>query len=616
MKKKESVQYQTAVNQNILNIITPTAALEFTKTGALVSENYTKYVAVTRFPSNPDFGWLNKITAIEGTTGSVEFYPSESGPLIQNCNNQIKQYNNDLNSIKDESSRQRKEKAIEDIKNMITRVDINGEMCGYICIILCIQATSQEKLDERYKKVNSIVTSFGGAIRTLSLLQKEAYLSVAPYGIPNERIRDICDRPMPSSTFFGGFINANSGINDGIGYLIGKSINGKPIIIDTWMRGGDRTNSNWFISGIPGMGKSATVKLLAILEYALGVKMIFLDPDREYVTPVRNFGGRVINCGGGKGGRINPLQVRPVPKLEEEDFDDDEKIQDLLYKDEGHGVSDLALHIQTLRTFHRLYKSKLTDLEMDKLEEILEETYKRKNITWDTDVSKLKPNEFPIYSDLYDDIEMEYEKNKDDKILENLKAYFRSIAKGADSKIFNGYTDIEFDTKVIDLDVASLLEGDDNVLKAQFHNINSWVWSIVSRDRNEKILYILDEGYLIVDPDNPETIKFVKNFSKRCRKYEAGLMFITHSVVDVLDPAVKRHGQAIIDNACYKFIMGTDGKNLKETAELFDLTEAETNFLSSKQKTKGLLFVGAKRVIAQIVIRDYFLKLMGKAGGR
>ena len=58
-------------------------------------------------------------------------------------------------------------------------------------------------------------------------------------------------------------------------------------------------------------------------------------------------------------------------------------------------------------------------------------------------------------------------------------------------------------------------------------------------------------------------------------------MFITHSVVDILDPAVKRYGQAIIDNACYKLIMGTDGKNLKETQDLFKLSDREVTVLAS-----------------------------------
>ena len=33
------------------------------------------------------------------------------------------------------------------------------------------------------------------------------------------------------------------------------------------------------------------------------------------------------------------------------------------------------------------------------------------------------------------------------------------------------------------------------------------------------------------------------------------------------------YGQAILDMATYKILMGTDGKNLEETTELFKLSE-------------------------------------------
>lgn len=610
MKKKE--KFKNTANQNILNLITP-SGLSFSKNSLMIGENHAKIISVTKYPSNPSYGWLSQITSIEGTTSKIEFIPTESGNLIERCNEQIRTYRMDLAQVKDESVRLKKERAIEDITKMIQRIDQDGEVVGYVNIMLLIQGITQEKLEERVKKVQSIIATIGGSTRNILFLQREAYRAVSPYGTPNQVIHDMGSRNMPLSTFIGGFVNASSGINDGTGYLIGKTDNGKPIIIDTRKRGGDRTNMNWIITGVPGVGKSATVKNIGLREYALGAKEIYLDPEREYVEMVLNLGGKVINCGGGQGGRINPLQVRPAPKLNTDEL---EKGEDDIYQDEGKGSSDLALHFQTLRTFHRIYKKQITELEMAKLEEILEGTYRRFGIEWETDISRFSPKDFPIYSDLYEDIEKAYANAPDNQELKNLAAYFRSIAAGADSYIFNGYTDIDFETDIIDLDISSLLDGDESILRAQFHNINSFVWQYISLNREEIVLYIVDEGYLIVDPQNPEALIFLKNVSKRIRKYGGGILFITHSVVDVLDPEVKRHGQALIDNACYKFIMGTDGKNLEETKELFNLTEAEENLLLAKQRGRGLLYVGSSRINARIEIPEKFLSLMGSAGGK
>lgn len=604
------------VNQSILNLITP-SGLTFSKNSLMLGENFAKCLVVSKYPSNPDYGWLSKVTAIEGTTSSVQFSPTDSGALVDRCNEQIKQLRGDLTVVKEESIRQDKEKGIDDITAMIKRINQNNEVVGYLTILLLVQGTTEKILQERIKKVNSIIATFGGSTRVTNLRQKEAYQSIAPFGIPNDKLEDYGSRNMPLSTFIGGFVNSASGINDGIGYKLGKTDSGKSIIIDTWKRGGDRTNTNWFISGLPGVGKSATVKDIILNEYALGSKIIILDPEREFVDITLNLGGKVINCGGGKGGRINPLQVRPAPKIEaDEILDDLYKSEDEMYKDEGHGMGDLALHFQTLRTFFKLYVKNITDIELSKLEVILEETYAEKNIFWDTNITSLEAKDFPIISDMFKNIEKANKENPGDKDIENLIAYFRSMAIGADQFIWNGPSDITADSDFIDLDTSSLLDGDDKIMKAQFFNINSWVWQQAALDRTQRILFVVDEGYLVVDPDNPGPLIFLKNFSKRIRKYEGGLIFVTHSVVDVLDPAVKRHGQALLDNACFKFIMGTDGKNLEETKTLFNLTEVEESLLLSKQRGRGLLYVGSSRLSARIEISDKFLSLMGSAGGR
>lgn len=608
-KIKERREPEGQYNKNILNIITP-PGLEFGKNHFIAGDSVGKILVVSKYPSNPDYGWLSSITAIEGTTAKLEFAPTDTAELIERCNEQVRTLRGELDTVRDESVRLHKEKGISDITKMIKRID-DGEVVGYLNIILMIRAGTQEKLEERIKKVQGAIAAFGGSTRGVFHKQKEAWQAAAPYGLPDETVHDLGARIMPLSSFIGGYINASSGINDGKGYLIGKTEKGKQIILDTRKRGGDRTNMNWFITGIPGIGKSATVKRIVIPEYGLGAKLIFLDPEREYVHLTKNLGGKVINCGGGAGGKINPLQVRPAPKME-----DEEETEEEMYRDEGHGTSDVALHFQTLRTFHKIYCGEITTLENSKLEEIMEKTYRRFGITWDTDITYLKPEEYPVYADLYEDICKEADAHPDSEELQNLKGYFRSIAVGADSFIFNGYTDIDFNTDVIDLDISSLLEGDENILRAQFHNINSYVWQVASHNRDEIVLYIVDEGYLIVDPQNPQALIFVKNYSKRIRKYGGGIIFITHSVVDVLDPAVKRHGQSLIDTACYKFIMGTDGKNLKETAELFNLTEAEQSLLLSKQRGRGLLYAGSVRINARIEIPEKFLQLMGKAGGK
>jgi hypothetical protein len=138
----------------------------------------------------------------------------------------------------------------------------------------------------------------------------------------------------------------------------------------------------------------------------------------------------------------------------------------------------------------------------------------------------------------------------------------------------------------------------------------------MSKNRAEKVLLVCDEAYLLVDPNVPQSLIFLRNVAKRARKYEAGLMIISHSVVDFLDPAVKLYGQALMDIPTYKLIMGTDGKNLADTAELYGLTEVEQDRLFNKKRGHGLFMIGSKRLFARFDVPKYKLAKMGKGGGR
>lgn len=103
---------------------------------------------------------------------------------------------------------------------------------------------------------------------------------------------------------------------------------------------------------------------------------------------------------------------------------------------------------------------------------------------------------------------------------------------------------------------------------------------------------------------------------KRARKYEAALTIISHSIVDFVSESIKQYGQALLDVPCYKILMGTDGKNLKETAELYDLTEAEQELLLARKRGHALFMAGAKRLHINFKIPEYKMAYMGKAGGR
>ena len=76
------------------------------------------------------------------------------------------------------------------------------------------------------------------------------------------------------------------------------------------------------------------------------------------------------------------------------------------------------------------------------------------------------------------------------------------------------------------------------------------------------------------------------------------------------------YGQAILDMATIKILMGTDGQNLEDTKELFKLTEAQADFLYKKKRNMGILIIGTNRVFANFLLKEKELNIFGKGGGR
>jgi type IV secretory pathway VirB4 component len=598
------------INNALLNTIAPMGGLEFGRSKIFIGENVSKVYAITKYPQSIDPGWLSKISNIPRAVSAQVFEPCDNGALIEHLSRSMTQYRGIAESSRDALVRQRAEKSAEDAERLMRQIDQNGETVGYMSNFVMPVAKDEAALEKICRGIESAVAALRCRARVLANLQKEAYQAISPYHVMDDTIRGITRRNVPLSTFMGGMPFASSGFSDRDGYYFAKDAQGGLVVIDPWLRGGDRTNTNFVILGVAGVGKSTAAKSFILSEYMSGTKIICIDPEREMKDMCRKLGGDWINCGGGSEGLINPLEPRPAP------VDDEDEDGERLYSDEGSGMGSVALHFKTFEVFIKLYMPDLTEIQKALLKQALEQLYAEFGITWDTDVSAMRPSDFPTFSDLYKLLQKRLELSEDKKNLEYLTVIVRELAEGADSFLWNGHTTVNPKSRFICLDTFDLQNTSDTIKKTQYYNILTWAWEQMSRNRNEKVLLVCDEAYLLVDPNVPQSLIFLRNVAKRARKYEAGLIIISHSVVDFLDPAVKMYGQALMDIPAYKILMGCDGKNLAETAELYSLTEVEQDHLFNKKRGYALFFAGAKRMLIRFDIADYKLRYMGRGGGR
>jgi hypothetical protein len=605
---KKTQNNQATVNNSLLNIITP-IGLELKRNSLIVGENTGRIYGIVKYPQKVDYGWLAKITNIPGTVVGITFIPIDNGEFISGLSKSVIQNRSAADSAKDPLIRQRAEQAAMDGEKIMLQIDREGETVGTMIISIMVIAREENNFQKNCRKTESIIATSKAKLRIMANLQEQAFKSVAPYYTLDEAIGEVLKRVIPMSSFVGGFPFSSSGYNDGTGYYFGRDSTGGLVVLDPWRRGNDRTNTNFTIMGVAGVGKSTVVKHIALSEYMKGTKIIFIDPEREYQEITKALNGDWINTGGGVNGKINPLQIRPTP------VDDDDKY----YKDEGHGMGDMAIYMKNLEIFFSLYLPSLSDKQRAILKNVLIKLYNHFGIRWDTDINILSNEDFPVFSDLYELLKEKANKEKTSSSkneYEELALLLQDIALGSDAFLWNGKSTIKTNSRCICLDTHDLQNTSDNIKRTQYFNILTWCWQQMSLDRNEPVLLICDESYLMIDPNVPQSLVFLRNVEKRARKYEAGVAIISHSVVDFLDPKIKLYGQALLDIPAYKILMGCDGMNLIETKKLYNLTDAEEQLLGQKKRGNALVMIGSKRLHVNFQIPDYKFEFMGKAGGR
>jgi len=607
-KNKKSSKPQVEIATGLLDILSP-AAMEFSSKSITNGEMHQRVIVITDYPERVAPGWLSRISTMPGVVMSIHAVPTDPYDLIQHIKISMGELEASLLNSGNSFENQRNERKLKSAQHLLRKIDDESQKVFYLTVTLLVTAKDRDTLEDRCKRVESALAAAGMRGRAAIFRQEEGYRTVGPYGILEPKIYEIGARNMPVETIAASYPFVYSGINDGDGVLLGTDKDGGILLVDFWLREGSRTNSNVIVIGRPGVGKSTVVKKILTCEYGRGTFVIIIDPEREYRDLCKNLGGDWINCGGG-GGRINPFQIREVPL-------DEENEEDPMFTKEQIALGPLALHFQFLRTFFKLYFGKeITKLDMNYLDLAFEEVYKQKEIFWKTDPKQLKNQDYPVMEDLFKFLERKMKEEPGQPRWEKLMMLVRPAAVGADSILWNGPTSVESSSDFIVLDTHNLIESAEEIQRAQYFNVLSWSWNKVSQDRTRPAIIAGDEFYLNVDPENPEALKFARNTSKRIRKYEGGLMVITQNLNDFMDPAVRRFGQALVDNPTYKIIMGQGENEIQSLTSLLHLSEKEVETLLAGNRGEALFIAGNRRVHAKFEVTPEEMALFGSGGGR
>lgn len=599
----------------ILNLfkekVTP-KGLKIGEKDLIIGDAYASVVTLITYPSYVNIGWLGAVANINHTRMVISINPMDTADISKTLKKSISDTKSKMINISDYNDQIILNNQMDDYMELVNRIDREHEKFTKMTVNFLVYAESKEELEKNIKELKTTLSSYGLYGTNLMFEQERAFKMCLPTMYLDLEKQFGIDVPMLTTASTFPFIFQNLQ-DDGDSLILGNDGLGGLVFFDLWKRTNKRNNSNAVIVGKSGSGKSTLIKKLVRGNYGRGSKIIIIDPEREYKDLCDNVGGCWIDCGTGISGIINPLEVRRSV----DDFD----------KDESKKINnDLSKHFQTFRTFIKYYLQDLNAYELTKIEEVLIEVYKDKGIDFNTDLSKKKSEDYPIMSDLYNKLKstlIRAKKNNEARnvveSLEKITSMIKRATFGADSRIFNGTSTIKVDKDCdfIVLDIHSLVDSDDTILKTQFFNILSWCWNEISKNREEQVILVCDESHLLIDPSNPNGADFLKRCTKRCRKYNSAVWTISQNFLDYTADGLERYGQVIIDNSAYLFIMAQGQKEITAVQKMMNLSESEKQFLTTASRGQGLFVISQDtRLPIQVQLMEEEKELFGTAGGK
>lgn len=601
----------TSINHSFKERIAP-KGLKFNEKDLILGDAYVSVLTLVSYPSLVNIGWLGAVANVNNTRMVMTISPTDNQEISNTLKKSISELKSKMININDYNDQILFNNQMQDLVELVNRIDREHERFSLLTVNFLCYGETKESMEKAKKELKATLSAYGLGGADLMFEQERSLKMCLPtmycdlekqYGLPI---------PMMTVASSFPFIFQNLQ-DDGDAIMLGNDALGGLIFFDLWKRTNKRNNSNAVIIGKSGSGKSTLIKKLIRGAWCRGSKIIVIDPEREFRDLCENVGGCWIDCGTGTSGIINPLEVR----LGTDDFDD---------KDSKDVNNDLSKHFQTFRTFIKYYLQDLSAYELTKIEEILIEVYRDKGIDFDTDLSKLSSDDYPIMQDLYNKTREKLTEAKVNKearnvveSLEKICSMLKRATIGADARLFNGTSSIKVDNNsdFIVLDINSLIDSDDTILKTQFFNILSWCWNEISKNRNEQVILVCDESHLLIDPNNKDGIDFLKRTSKRIRKYNGSLWTISQNLADYCSAGLERYGQVIIDNSAYLMIMAQGQKEIDSVKDMMKLSESEVQFLTTASRGQGLFVISQDtRLPIQIHLRQEEKELFGTAGGR
>lgn len=592
---------------NIKSELAP-KGMKFDVTDFMISGKYCTIFTIVSFPKYIAPGYLSDLSNIAGVKVVAKHIPLEFSTMQKMINKEIADLKQRYQNEKDRTIQERIRQDYESLEQFVQMLAATQSRVFDFQLHLMIVGDSKEDLENKKMNVRSFLDAMGMQGIPLMFEQEKVLKSILPI-FPKQDIEDRIGTPIPSPTIAAMYPFIFDSVKDvGNSTLFGVDYSGGVVLFNQFLyqvkKEHNRNNGNMIILGTSGSGKSTAAKLLLRSHIRNGYKVVAIDPEGELEDMARFLGGDFLDLGkGGQFGMINPLEV--VLDADEEDIA------------QGLGYTILTRAIQSQKAFMKYYSPDIEEDVLTMFSEVLQDTYRRFKIDFNTDFTKLTSNDYPTFDDLYATIRGRLlsmpEKTREKDVLERLELKIRPFTNEL-RYYFNGHTTLNINSEFIVFNIRDLMNSDDNIRNAVFFNILKYAWGLCL-DKSVTSVLSVDEAHVLLSSRNELGAEFLAQIQRRSRKYNSGTIIITQQPTDFAAPNLIMHGKAIFDNASYYLVMGLKKQAVDDLSLLIDLNESEKNNIKYYNQGQGLFICGSRRMQIYVICTNEELDSFGSGGG-
>lgn len=540
--------------------------VQFRMGSTIIDGETYKNFSVTDYPLYVNNAWGTMLFDIERSKVIINFKPVPKYESEKSIDKAIMETETKLERTGKSSAQIELNTHLETLRNLLASLKNNNEQLYDINThIICEDGVKKE--------VKAILKQNGFKYSEMFGRQVDAFISTSISRL--DTVKEYW-RGIPTTTYASIFPFVSSELQDEKGFYIGY--NQYPVFINLFARNSERVNSNVMIIGKSGSGKSYATKTLLTNLAADNAKIFILDPEDEYTILAKNLCGKMMDVGSSAHGIFNPFHIMTT-----------------LEADEGAKDDSFSLHLQFLEQFFKIILEGLSSDAFELLNSVVTQVYHRKNIDATTKIKDLKPEDFPIFDDLLKLIRDKVEEETDPYKKQNYQTIETYIEKfgtgGRNSNLWNGPTSIVTRENFVTFNFRSLLANrNKTIASAQMLLVFKYLDNEIIKNRDfnlkyftsRKIIVVVDEAHVFINPQYPIALDFMAQMAKRIRKYTGMQVVITQNIKDFVgSEEIQRQSTAIINASQYSFIFSLAPNDITDLVALYrnagEINEEEQN---------------------------------------